>query len=76
TVKKRKIGFTISPEKVAIIRAKRLSYTAPSDYTDIEAIRRELLYSHKIFRQIRGIQIIDVSNSSIEEISDQILSSP
>ncbi|MGD8411399.1 MAG: kinase/pyrophosphorylase, partial [Desulfobacterales bacterium] len=60
----------------AIIRAKRLSYTAPSDYTDIEAIRRELLYSHKIFRQIRGIQIIDVSNSSIEEISDQILSSP
>jgi regulator of PEP synthase PpsR (kinase-PPPase family) len=76
TVKKRKIGFTISPEKVAIIRAKRLSYTAPSDYTDIEAIRGELLYSHKIFRQIRGIQIIDVSNSSIEEISDQILSSP
>jgi regulator of PEP synthase PpsR (kinase-PPPase family) len=75
TVKKRKIGFTISPEKVAIIRSKRLSYTEPSDYTNIEAIRRELLYSHKIFRQIRGIQIFDVSNSSIEEISDQISSS-
>jgi regulator of PEP synthase PpsR (kinase-PPPase family) len=71
--KKPKIGFTISPEKVAIIRKKRLSYTDPSDYTNIEAIRRELLYSHKIFRQIRDIQIIDVTNSSIEEISDQIL---
>ena len=76
TFKKRKIGFTISPEKVANIRTKRLSYTEPSDYTSIEAIRRELLFSHKIFRQIRGIQIIDVTNSSIEEISDQILSSP
>ena len=73
TVKTRKVGLTISPEKVALIRRKRFAYADPSDYTDIESIRREILYSHKIFRRIRGLQIIDVTNSSIEEISEQIL---
>ena len=73
TAKTRKIGFTISPEKVAIIRRKRFAYVGPSDYTDIEFIRKEILYSQKIFRSIKGLQIIDVTNSSIEEISEQIL---
>ncbi len=74
SVKTRCVGLTISPEKVAIIRRKRFSYTDPSEYTDIESIRREMLYSHKIFRKIKGLQVIDVTNSSIEEISEQILS--
>jgi regulator of PEP synthase PpsR (kinase-PPPase family) len=69
----RKVGFTISPEKVALIRKKRFSYAGPGDYIDIESIRKELLYSHKIFRNIKGLQVIDVTNSSIEEISEQIL---
>lgn len=74
TVKTRKVGLTISPEKVAIIRKKRFSYAGPGEYIDIEFIRREILYSHKIFREIEGLQVIDVTNSSIEEISEQILS--
>ena len=72
TVKTRKVGFTISPEKVAIIRQKRFSYAGPSEYTDLESIRREILYSHKIFRNIQWLQIVDVTNSSIEEIAEQI----
>lgn len=74
TVETRKVGFTISPEKVAIIRKKRFAYAGPSQYIDIESIRREILYSHKIFREIDGLQVIDVTNSSIEEISEQVLS--
>ena len=73
TLKTRKIGLTISPEKVAIIRKKRFTYAGPSEYTDIESIRREILYSHKMFRMIRGLQVIDVTTGSIEEISEQIL---
>jgi [pyruvate, water dikinase]-phosphate phosphotransferase / [pyruvate, water dikinase] kinase len=73
TLKKRKFGFTISPKKVAIIRQKRLLYTGESDYADIEYIREELLYSHKIFRKIKGLQVIDVTNSSIEEVAEKII---
>jgi regulator of PEP synthase PpsR (kinase-PPPase family) len=73
TIKTRKVGFTISPEKVAIIRRKRFVYAGPSEYTDIESIRREILYSHRIFREIQRLRVIDVTNSSIEEISEQIL---
>jgi regulator of PEP synthase PpsR (kinase-PPPase family) len=69
----RKVGLTISPAKVAIIRKSRLRYTGSNDYSDIECIKRELLYSHKIFRQVHGLQLIDVTNSSIEEISDKIV---
>ena len=74
SAKTRKFGFTISAEKVAIIRRKRFDYPGPNDYIDIESIRREILYSHKMFREIRGLQVIDVTNISIEEISEQILS--
>ncbi len=73
-LKKRKVGFTITPEKVAIIRKKRLLYAGESEYTDISSIRQEVLFSHKIFRQIKGLQVIDVTNSSIEEIAEMILS--
>jgi regulator of PEP synthase PpsR (kinase-PPPase family) len=75
TAKKPKVGLTITPEKVAMIRRKRFSYTAPNDYTDLKAVRQEVLYSHKILRKITGIKIIDVTNSSIEETAEQILSS-
>ena len=73
SLKKRKIGFTISPKKAAIIRQKRLLYAGESDYSDIEHIREELLYSHKIFRKIKGLQIIDVTHSSIEEVAEKII---
>jgi regulator of PEP synthase PpsR (kinase-PPPase family) len=70
--KNQKVGFTISAERLAFIRQKRLKYTESSDYTDVVNIRKELEYSHRIFGQIKGLQIIDVTNSSIEEIANKV----
>jgi regulator of PEP synthase PpsR (kinase-PPPase family) len=72
-LKKRKVGFTISPKKAAIIRQKRFLYNGETNYADVEYIREELLYSHKIFRKIKGLQVIDVTNSSIEEVVEKII---
>ena len=73
TLKRRKIGFTIAPEWLASIRQKRLKYAGQIDYTDLKSIRRELAYSHGIFGRINGLQIIDVTNSSIEELANKII---
>ena len=73
TLKRRKIGFTIAPEWLTAIRQKRLKYAGPIDYTDMTTIRKELAYSHGIFSQIDGLQVIDVTNSSIEEIANKIV---
>jgi len=70
--KNQKVGFTISPERLAFIRQTRLKYTESPSYTDISYIRKELAYSHRIFSQIKGLQIIDVTNSSIEEIANKV----
>jgi regulator of PEP synthase PpsR (kinase-PPPase family) len=71
--KNQRVGFTISPERLAFIRQKRLKYTEPSDYTDILKIRKELGYSHRIFSQIKDLLMIDVTNSSIEEIANKVV---
>ncbi len=68
-----KVGFTISPERLAFIRQKRMKYAGSTDYTDLITIRQELEYSHRIFNKIKGLQVIDVTNSSIEEVSNKIL---
>ncbi|OHE55162.1 MAG: hypothetical protein A2Z47_07370 [Thermodesulfovibrio sp. RBG_19FT_COMBO_42_12] len=73
TLKNQKVGFIISPERLAFIRQKRLKYAGSTDYTDLTTIRKELEYSHRIFNHLKGIQIIDVTNSSIEEVSNKIL---
>lgn len=72
TLKIQKVGFIIAPERLAFIRQKRLGYAGSIDYTDITHIRKELEYSHRIFNQIKGLQVIDVTNSSIEEIANRI----
>lgn len=73
TLHQRKIGFTISPAQLAFYRQKRLGYLGQTDYTDIESIRKELKYSHKIYRDIQNIRVLDVSNKSIEEIASEII---
>jgi [pyruvate, water dikinase]-phosphate phosphotransferase / [pyruvate, water dikinase] kinase len=70
-----KVGLTIAPERLAFIRERRMKYAGPTDYLDISHIKKELEYSHRIFNQIRGIQIIDVTNSSIEEVANKIIES-
>jgi hypothetical protein len=68
-----KVGLTIAPERLAFIREKRMKYAAARDYLDINHIQRELEYSQKIFHEIKGIQIIDVTQSSIEEVANKII---
>jgi regulator of PEP synthase PpsR (kinase-PPPase family) len=70
-----KVGLTISPERLAFIRERRLKYAGDTDYLDISHIKRELEYCHRIFNQIRGLQVIDVTNSSIEEVANKIIES-
>jgi regulator of PEP synthase PpsR (kinase-PPPase family) len=71
-LKIQKVGFTITPERLAFIRQKRLKYAGSTDYIDIMYIKKELEYSHRIFSQINGLQFIDVTNSSIEEIANKV----
>jgi regulator of PEP synthase PpsR (kinase-PPPase family) len=72
-LKMHKVGLTIAPERLAFIRERRLKYAGATDYLDITHIKKELEYCHRIFNQIKGLQIIDVTNSSIEEIANKIL---
>jgi len=69
----RRIGFTVSAEKLAFIRQKRFKAEAPPEYIDLAYIRRELAYSRLIYRRIPEIQLIDVTNTSIEEIANRII---
>jgi regulator of PEP synthase PpsR (kinase-PPPase family) len=72
-VKTQKVGLTIAPERLAFIRERRMKYAGDTDYLDITHIRREIEYSHRIFAGIKDIQVIDVTNSSIEEVSNRII---
>lgn len=75
TLNTQKVGLTIAPERLAFIREKRLKYAGTTDYLDISHIKKELEYSHRIFNKIKGIQVIDVTNSSIEEVANKIFES-
>lgn len=72
-LKRRKVGLMISPERLAFIRERRLKYAGSMDYTDLTSIRQELAFCHGIFERINGLQVIDVTHSSIEEIANSIV---
>jgi regulator of PEP synthase PpsR (kinase-PPPase family) len=72
--KVQKIGFTISPERLAFIRQKRIKHVAGMDYyLDAAQIRDELAYSRRMMNQIKGLEVIDVTFSSIEEVVGRIM---
>jgi regulator of PEP synthase PpsR (kinase-PPPase family) len=73
TMHMQRIGLTIAAERLAFIREKRMKYAGTRDYLDITHIQNELGYSQRIFHQIKGIQIIDVTHSSIEEVANKII---
>jgi [pyruvate, water dikinase]-phosphate phosphotransferase / [pyruvate, water dikinase] kinase len=68
-----KVGLTIAPERLAFIRERRMKYAGTTDYLDILHIKKEIEYSHRIFNQIKDIQIIEVTNSSIEEVANKVI---
>ncbi|MBW1714097.1 MAG: kinase/pyrophosphorylase [Deltaproteobacteria bacterium] len=72
TLKNRKVGFIISPDRLAFIRANRFKQAKVAGYADKDSIRKELEYCRHIFRRIPDLQVIDVSSISIEEIANRI----
>lgn len=69
----RKVGFTIAPEKLAMIRRSRYGGRAVEGYTDIRVIRDELAYSQEVFDRLEDLQVIDVTNIPIEEVANRIV---
>jgi regulator of PEP synthase PpsR (kinase-PPPase family) len=72
TLKNQKIGLMIELERLAFLRRRRWKQDV-ADYVDVSHIRKELDYSEHIFRQIKGIQVIDVTYASIEEVAARIM---
>lgn len=70
-----KVGLTIAPERLAFIRERRMKYSGANYYLDISHIKKEIEYSHRVFNQIKDIQIIEVTNSSIEEVANKVIES-
>ena len=68
-----KVGLSISPERLAFIRERRMKYAGESAYHDISHIKNELEFCRRTFNKIKGLKIIDVTYSSIEEVANKIL---
>jgi regulator of PEP synthase PpsR (kinase-PPPase family) len=73
TLKKpRMVGLTIAADKLSLIRRSRFQQAKLSSYHDLAAVNRELAYSHELFERIKDLQVIDVSNRSIEAVANLI----
>ncbi len=66
-----KVGFTIDPERLMILRRARMKELPL--YADPRHVYREVDHSERIFRRIRNLSVIDVTDLSIEEISSRII---
>lgn len=68
-------GLKISPEKLNNIRRERLISLGLNDqasYANIERIKEEITYFHKVVDRI-GCSVIDVTNKAVEETANVIL---
>ncbi len=68
-----RVGLIIAPERLANIRERRFGYAGPTDYIDLAEIKNELAYSRRIFTEVKVMQVIDVTNNSIEETANKVL---
>ncbi|MGD8561129.1 MAG: pyruvate, phosphate dikinase/phosphoenolpyruvate synthase regulator [Desulfarculaceae bacterium] len=68
----RKVGFSIKPDKLAEIRRRRYRGRLIPGYNDMQTIVQEVAFSQEVFDQVGDIQILDVTNTSIEEVANRI----
>lgn len=69
------VGLIVDPMRLSLIRSARLTslkQDAHSDYSDFDALRRELLAARRLFI-LHGWPIIDVTNRSIEQTAAMII---
>lgn len=73
----RVIGLRVDPERLSLVRAKRVSSMSGArragGYAELEGVYAELEAADKIMRRI-GCAVIDVTNLAIEETARQVLS--
>lgn len=69
----RRIGFSISAARLAFLRSQRFKADALHEYTDKQTIQKELRFCQQVFQRIPGLQIVDVTNVSIEEVANRII---
>ncbi len=69
-----KVGFKMNLERQHTVRTDRMSRhrTRIPRYSERAHILAELEYADRLFRGIKGIRTVDVTNSSVEETSDWI----
>lgn len=68
------IGLSINAGVLSEIRRTRLAGLGKVDinYAGIDYVRRDLHYSHKIFRRHPGWTVLDITGKAIEEVAEQI----
>jgi regulator of PEP synthase PpsR (kinase-PPPase family) len=69
------VGLSISPEKLAQVRRNRFKAGTVENYYDIKNINRELTWAKGIFKRVKEIQVIDVTDRTVEEVSNKIMES-
>lgn len=66
------VALTVNAERLAIIRSSRIrKFHLSGDYMDLEGIKEELRFAHRIFYQA-GWPIVDMSYKSVEEAVQEI----
>ena len=69
----KKFGFIIDPGKLALIRTRRFKRQAMEGYNDPASVARELNYCKRVFARVPGLRVINVTNSPIEEVANQMV---
>src|SRR5204863_4187172 len=68
------IGLVIDPQRLSAIRTRRITDWGMSDtgYNVLEAVRREVAWSRKLFAR-QGWEVLDVTSQAIEETAGRIV---
>jgi len=69
------VGLVVDPARLSLIRSARLTslhQNENTDYSDFDALRRELLAARRLFN-LHGWPVIDVTNRSIEQTAAMII---
>jgi len=74
---KKIVALSIKPEQLASIRQKRMekfNLEVNNAYSALKSVQKEVSYAESIFKTPPAWPIIDVTNKSIEEIAQEVIS--